>query len=93
MSEVQTAKPAKTAPTKTAVDPAELLRLQEEAEKIVTPFHYSKPDEATTGKRASISLCKTDLYRARIVVMIGASTACSRMAAKQPFRANERSGS
>lgn len=60
MSEVQTVKPT--------TDPAELLRLHEEAEKIVTPFRYRKPAE-DVGKRVSVSLCKTDLYRARIVVM------------------------
>lgn len=59
MSDVLTAKPA--------MDPAELLRRQEEAEKIVTPFHYRRPDDE--GKRVAVSLCKTDLYRARVVVM------------------------
>lgn len=59
MSEVMTAK--------SALDQAELLRRQEDAEKIVTPFHYRKPDDE--GMRVALSLCKTDLFRARVVVM------------------------
>jgi mannose-6-phosphate isomerase-like protein (cupin superfamily) len=62
MSEVTTAKESKA-----TLDPAELLRLQEAAEETVTPFSYRKPGEP--GKRASVSLCKTDLFRAAVVVM------------------------
>lgn len=63
MSEATTVKPPKA-----AMDPAELLRLQLAAEEIVTPFSYHKPEEGM-GKRASVSLCKTDLFRAVVVVM------------------------
>ncbi len=62
MSDVATAKAPKA-----ATDPAELLKLQLAAEETVTPFSYSKP--VTDGKRASVSLCKTDLYRVAVVVM------------------------
>jgi mannose-6-phosphate isomerase-like protein (cupin superfamily) len=63
MSEATTAKPSKA-----AIDPEELLQLQLAAEEIVTPFSYHKPQDGM-GKRASVNLCKTDLYRASVVVM------------------------
>ena len=58
-----------TKPAKAAIDPSELLKLQLAAEEIVTPFAYKKPDGAAMNKRASVALCRTDLFRSEVVVM------------------------
>ncbi len=59
----------KTAPAKAAINPAELLALHLAAEDIVTPFSYKKPDGAAMNKRASVALCRTDLFRSEMMVM------------------------
>ena len=68
MSEVKTA-PAPIPPAEPVTDPAELARWHDIAEAVQSTFGYVSPDQNTPGRRASYSLCQTDLFRARVVIV------------------------